>query len=220
MSKPTQAEIDKLDEMMANIMQSSIGSMFRQLIEPVDNGGMEVTKQPSSMNSPPPALKLHDFGGSDFKRLAERSRQNRLSLQVQQKQQQQYEYLKTAYTTEDRHTIPSSSPSPPPSSNNNKIAPMMDTNHNNDKKLVDNDWKCTQECIYRTDGSEETIYQKFNNGVPTETLHYVNYPDGTIKQIKKPTIVPSSSVGSSLSSLSQESSSEKGPIRRFWHRIF
>ncbi|CAO3624945.1 unnamed protein product [Cunninghamella blakesleeana] len=216
-SRPSQAEIDHLDEMMASIMQSSIGSMFKQLIEPVDSG-ME-TKQTTnaSMNSPP-ALKLHDFGGSDFKRLAERSRQNRLSLQQQQIQQQQYEYLKSTLLNEDRQSVIQHPPSPPSSPIPNKISPMVD-HSKNEKHSVEKDWKCTQECVYRTDGSEETIYQKFDNGIPVETLHYVNYPDGTTKQIKKPTMVSSSSIGSSLSSLSEEST-EKGPLRRFWHRIF
>lgn len=139
-SRPSQTEIDHLDEMMASIMQSSIGSMFRQLIEPVDNG-ME-TKQPNNttMNSPP-ALKLHDFGGSDFKRLAERSRQNRLSLQQQQIQQQQYEYLKSSLLNEEHQPIIQHPPSPPSSSPSspipNKISPMIDNSSKNEKQLMD-----------------------------------------------------------------------------------
>jgi hypothetical protein len=74
-------EIDQFDQKMAGIMQSSISMMFRQLIEPVDsNSGKHdmdtAIKQTSSPSSPPP-LKLHDFGGSDFVRLAEKSRRNR-----------------------------------------------------------------------------------------------------------------------------------------------
>jgi hypothetical protein len=74
-------DIDQFDQKMAGIMQSSISMMFRQLIEPVDsNSGKHdmdtAIKQTSSPSSPPP-LKLHDFGGSDFVRLAEKSRRNR-----------------------------------------------------------------------------------------------------------------------------------------------
>lgn len=72
---------DQFDQKMASIMQSSISLMFRQLIEPVDsNSGKHdidtAIKQSSPSPSPPP-LKLHDFGGSDFVRLAEKSRRNR-----------------------------------------------------------------------------------------------------------------------------------------------
>ncbi|CAO3589560.1 unnamed protein product [Absidia cylindrospora] len=72
-------EMDQFDKKMNSIMQSSISTMFRQLIEPVDsNSGKLDIDTPSAKPSPPP-LKLHDFGGSDFVRLAEKSRRNRSS---------------------------------------------------------------------------------------------------------------------------------------------
>ncbi|KAI8332904.1 hypothetical protein BC941DRAFT_124939 [Chlamydoabsidia padenii] len=66
-------DIDEFDQKMAGILQGSIATMFRQLIEPVDSGRQDS----STTKSTPPPLKLHDFGGSDFIRLAEKSRRNR-----------------------------------------------------------------------------------------------------------------------------------------------
>jgi hypothetical protein len=71
---------DDFDQKMAGILQGSISLMFRQLIEPVDSisSRHDIDSTPSKPSAAPP-LQLHDFGGSDFVRLAEKSRRNRRS---------------------------------------------------------------------------------------------------------------------------------------------
>ncbi|KAI8335550.1 hypothetical protein BC941DRAFT_430611 [Chlamydoabsidia padenii] len=73
-------DMDQFDQKMASIMQSSISMMFRQLIEPVDSGKYDIDTSKTLTTKQPPPLKLHDFGGSDFVRLAEKSRRNRTCI--------------------------------------------------------------------------------------------------------------------------------------------
>ncbi|KAI8092763.1 uncharacterized protein BX664DRAFT_328079 [Halteromyces radiatus] len=222
-------DMDQFDQMMAGIMESSISMMFRQLIEPIDSGKHDIfTKSSSSSSSTPPPLQLHDFGGSDFKRLAEKSRRNR-SLSTPQETRrettssssQKWNSPNSLYSNDNNQPSDSLNAKANFSFNaiqttNNTI--IKSTNHRHSSSLG-KDWKCTQECVFRTDGSEETIYQKSNDGVATETIHHIVYPDGTIKNIKRPIIVSSPSTTSSLSSL-DDSTYTTSPFTRLWRLVF
>ncbi|ORX60558.1 hypothetical protein DM01DRAFT_1380863 [Hesseltinella vesiculosa] len=150
--------------------------------------------KPTPSQTPP--LKLHDANGSDFKRLLEKSRTKRYQQQWCTSKQPMYHqenFISSPHTQTTR--------------------PSLDSAHEN--------WRCTQECAFRTDGSEETIFERIVDGVPIETLHHVLYPDGTVKHIQKQ-MTPSSSVSSALSSMSQDSN-ESAPnpvLKRAWKTIF
>ncbi|SAL96087.1 hypothetical protein [Absidia glauca] len=174
---------DDFDQKMAGILQGSISLMFRQLIEPVDSisSRHDIDSTPSKPSAAPP-LQLHDFGGSDFIRLAEKSRRNRRSGV----------HSTDGATLARKQKSQAQEPS------------------------LDNEWKCIQECVVRSDGSEEVVYQKIQDGMATESLHHVLYPDHTSKYITKPIISASPSTTSSLSSMTGSTS----PLKRLWYRVF
>ncbi|KAG0187864.1 hypothetical protein DFQ28_005752 [Apophysomyces sp. BC1034] len=63
-----QSELDLLENAMQNMMHGTMGSLFRQLIDP------NVFDSPQSERSITATSTVDDFGGSDFKRLANKSK--------------------------------------------------------------------------------------------------------------------------------------------------
>ncbi|ORZ04944.1 hypothetical protein BCR42DRAFT_496922 [Absidia repens] len=222
-------EMDRFDKKMNSIMQSSISTMFRQLIEPVDSNSGKLDIDTSSSKPQPPPLKLHDFGGSDFVRLAEKSRRNRSSAATAATAAAAPQQIATF--DQSKPSLPLSDPtqSSIPISKQASIVDVVDWNKSpsavaNDpssrNQLRDHsDWKCTQECIQRTDGYEETRYPNFTDGTASESLHHALYPNDMVKDTKKSMIVSSPSTTSSLSSMA-DSTKMNSPLKRLWHLVF
>ncbi|ORZ17979.1 hypothetical protein BCR42DRAFT_450504 [Absidia repens] len=207
---------DQFDNMMASITQGSIAMAFRQLIEPADSNGKKRDLESKTAAGPPP-LKLHDFGGSDFVRLAEKSRRNRLATSKSQEP--------TGYGLGKLNApLSPGNGSPHYIGTSGEVNSLAVENQSAMKQTQqsppNNDRKCTQECVFKKDGSEETVYQKFHNGQATEVLHHMHSPEGTINDINKPTITSSTSVASSLSSTAHDTTSTSSPFKRLWHLVF
>ncbi|CAO3598588.1 unnamed protein product [Absidia cylindrospora] len=202
---------DQFDNMMASITQGSIAMAFRQLIEPADNNGKKRDFD-SKIAADPPPLKLHDFGGSDFVRLAEKSRRNRSATSNSQEPTcHVLEKLNAPLSTGNGSTHYKSTSGEA----NSLVVENQSTMKQTQQSSPNNNWKCTQECVL--DGSEETVYQKFHNDQATEALHHMHYPDGAIK---KPMISSSTSATSSLSSMADDATLTSGPFKRLWHLVF
>lgn len=82
---PPQSELDMLEQAMSSMMQSTFSSFFRSFMEPTivfgnenhQRGGHWTTIFDSRSSEPISVSGSSDFDGSDFRRLANKSRQNR-----------------------------------------------------------------------------------------------------------------------------------------------
>ncbi|CAO0798805.1 unnamed protein product [Mucor circinelloides] len=190
------ADLEAIENAMNNIMQGAFSSMFRQLI---DSSIFEDAEKSGFPGKVPASTVVEEdgYGGSDFKRLARKSKENR----------------GIATTTEEtpvatsRDVVPSSTttttPSPaglifnllfqqPPAEmfNINRDAlPVTHTSNNNASPSQDENggWSFTStssRTIYQPDGTQETVITKKSNGV-TETIKQIRYADGRTEESRE-----------------------------------
>ncbi|CAO3618977.1 unnamed protein product [Mucor fragilis] len=208
------ADLEAIENAMNNIMQGAFSSMFRQLIdssifEDAEKSGFPGAKQIGdtittvfdgrNLNSRVPASTVVEedgYGGSDFKRLARKSKESRGITATS-----------TEETSASRDMVPSSSaataPSPaglifnllfqqPPAeifSTNRDALPVTHTSSKDTPSSQDENagWSFTStssRTVYQPDGTQETIITKKSNGV-TETIKQIRYADGRTEESRE-----------------------------------
>ncbi|KAL9537166.1 hypothetical protein MBANPS3_012019 [Mucor bainieri] len=210
------ADLEAIENAMNNIMQGAFSTMFRQLIdssifEDAEKSGFPGAKQIGdtittvfdgrNLNSKVPASTVVEedgYGGSDFKRLAKKSKENRGIATTEE----------TPVTEHSRDMVPSSSTattaSPaglifnllfqqPPTEIFNPTRDAHPAAHTSSKGAPpsqdenDGAWSFTStssRTIYQPDGTQETIITKKSNGV-TETIKQIRYADGRTEESRE-----------------------------------
>ncbi|GAN11653.1 hypothetical protein MAM1_0779c11232 [Mucor ambiguus] len=210
------ADLEAIENAMNNIMQGAFSTMFKQLIdssifEDAEKSGFPGAKQIGdtittvfdgrNLNSRVPASTVVEedgYGGSDFKRLAKKSKENRGIITKEET---------PVASAASKDIVPSSpaatTPSPaglifnllfqqPPTeifNTNRDILPAAHTNSKDAPPSQDENggWSFTStssRTIYQPDGSQETTITKKSNGV-TETIKQIRYADGRTEQTRE-----------------------------------
>ncbi|KAK4519343.1 Bifunctional purine biosynthesis protein PurH [Mucor velutinosus] len=209
------ADLEAIENAMNNIMQGAFSTMFRQLIdssifEDEEKSGFPGAKQIGdtittvfngrNLDSMVPASTVVEedgYGGSDFKRLARKSKESRGISTTEE----------TPVAAASRDMVPSSStattPSPaglifnllfqqPPAEIFNINRDALPVTHTNSKDAPPSEDKnggwsftsTTSRTIYQPDGTQETTITKKSNGV-TETIKQIRYADGRTEESRE-----------------------------------
>ncbi|OAD05214.1 hypothetical protein MUCCIDRAFT_155832 [Mucor lusitanicus CBS 277.49] len=205
------ADLEAIENAMNNIMQGAFSTMFRQLIdssifEDAEKSGFPGAKQIGdtittvfdgrNLNGRVPASTVVEedgYGGSDFKRLARKSKENRGITTTT-------EETPAAEHRRDMVPSPSAATAPSPAGLIFNLlfqqppADIFNTNRDGSSKDAappsqdeNGGWSFTStssRTIYQPDGSQETIITKKTNGV-TETIKQIRYADGRTEETRE-----------------------------------
>ncbi|CEI89009.1 hypothetical protein G6F70_008048 [Rhizopus microsporus] len=192
-------DFEAFESMINSMMQGAFSTLFRdmshRLFEPVttiiDGNHTQINSQPI----------LDDYEGSDFRRLARKSKQNRRAEEIVREERKENEVQPTAnynamppavgaVTSALSNTIGSIFKHVfryPDNNNNNAIVPSNNNNANNEitRQPSGIQWSYSStRTTSQPDGTQITITTRKSNGI-SETTKRVQFPDGRVEETKE-----------------------------------
>ncbi|CDH51517.1 predicted protein [Lichtheimia corymbifera JMRC:FSU:9682] len=199
-SNGPQSELDMIEHAMNSMMQGVFSTMFRSFMEPVIFETNRIQQLPENTQA---GIASDDFDGSDFRRLANKSRQQRGLPEIPDNQP----------TQQQHDMIPAQPPSllgmmmgeQQPTSSSGTLLDLLLPDHdrffNRSVQAMDmfpredevggphqtSNWSfssSSQRRVLRPDGTEESYVTSTKNGV-TETIKRIKHPDGTVEETRE-----------------------------------
>lgn len=212
------SDLEAIENAMNNMMQGAFSMVFKELLGSDNNGIFEQFPHTTTTTTIIDGnnISTHregnhiiedEFGGSDFKRLANRSKQNRglipatpttttegsprdVTTTTPTIQQQSGESILPGLIAAAAGSIFNRMIQPEIMSKRDAgdiVAHQQKEDHDTSRSNDGGGWSFTstsQRTVYNADGSQETIITKKSNGV-TETIRQLHYPDGRVEESRE-----------------------------------